>query len=102
MKIIWTNSAVLNLEGIKNYIALDSHYYAVELTEKIISAVEKLNAFPRLGREVPEIKKEDIREIIYGNYRIIYRLDAEVLYIIAVIHCARDLDRLKLNPWEVL
>jgi toxin ParE1/3/4 len=102
MKIIWTNSAVLNLEGIKNYIAQDSHYYAVELTEKIIGAVEKLSAFPRLGREVPEIKKEDIREIIYGNYRIIYRLDAEVLYIIAVIHCARDLDRLKLNPWEVL
>ena len=88
MKIIWTKSAVLNLESIKNYIAQDSQYYAVELTEKIFGAVEKLSDFPRLGREVPEIKKENIREIIYGNYRILYRIDTEVLYIIAIVHAA--------------
>lgn len=102
MKIIWTKSAVVNLENIKNYISQDSTYYAIEFTEKIIGAVEKLNAFPRLGREVPEIRKENIREIIYGNYRILYRVDIEVLYIIAIIHAARDLTRMKLEPWEIL
>lgn len=101
MKIIWTKSAVSNLEGIKEYIAQDSQYYAVEMIEKIIGAVEKLSAYPRLGREVPEIKKENIREIIHGNYRILYRLDSEVLYIIAIIHTARDLNKVKLNPWEI-
>lgn len=102
MKIIWTKSAFLNLESIKNYISQDSEYYAVELIEKIFGAVEKLSAFPRLGREVPEIKKENIREIIYGNYRILYRIDIEVLHIIAIIHAARDLTQIKLNPWEIL
>ncbi len=101
MRIIWTQSAVLNLEGIKEYIAQDSQYYAVEFVEKIIGAVEKLGVFPRLEREVPEIKKENIREIIYGNYRILYGLDSEVLYIIAIIHTARDLNKVKLNPWEI-
>ena len=100
MKIIWTKSAVLNLESIKNYIAQDSQYYAVELTEKIFGAVEKLGVFPRLGREVPEIKKENIREIIYGNYRILYKIGTDILYIIAIIHAARDLNQIKLNPWE--
>jgi len=97
MKIIWTKSAVLNLESIKSYIAQDSQYYSVELTEKIFGAVEKLSGFPRLGREVPEIKKENIREIIYGNYRILYRIDTEVLYIIAIIHATRDFNQVKLN-----
>jgi toxin ParE1/3/4 len=101
MRIIWTKSAVINLENIKNYIAQDSEFYAVELTEKILGAVEKLSAFPRLGREVPEIKKENIREIIYGNYRILYQIDIEDLYIIAIIHAARDLNHIKLNPWEI-
>ena len=100
MKIIWTRSAVLNLESIKNFIAQDSQYYAVELIEKIFGAVEKLSVFPRLGREVPEIKKENIREIIYGNYRILYRIDSEVLFVIAIIHAARDLNQIKLSPWE--
>ena len=71
------------------------------MTEKILGAVEKLSVFPRLGREVPEIKKESIREIIYGNYRILYKIDTEVLYIIAIIHAARDLNQIKLNPWEI-
>ncbi|HBC32151.1 MAG TPA: type II toxin-antitoxin system RelE/ParE family toxin [Clostridiales bacterium] len=101
MKIIWTKSAVLNLESIKSYIAQDSQYYAVELIEKVFGAVEKLSVFPRLGREVPEIKKENIREIIYRNYRILYRIDTEVLYIIAIIHAARDFNQVKLNQWEI-
>lgn len=102
MKIIWTKSAVLNLENIKNYIAQESECYAIELIEKIFGAVEKLNDFPRLGREVPEAKREDVREIIYGNYRIMYKTDKEILYILAIIHGARDLNNIKPNPWEIL
>ncbi|HZH88529.1 MAG TPA: type II toxin-antitoxin system RelE/ParE family toxin [Chitinophagaceae bacterium] len=82
-------------------MAQDSEYYAVELTERIIGAVEKLSIFPRLGREVPEIKKENIREILYSSYRILYRIDSEFLYIIAIIHAARDLNNVELNPWEI-
>jgi len=82
-------------------LAQDSEYYAVELTERIIGAVEKLSIFPRLGREVPEIKKENIREILYSSYRILYRIDSEFLYIIAIIHAARDLNNVELNPWEI-
>jgi plasmid stabilization system protein ParE len=102
MRIIWTKSAVANLENIKNYIAKDSEYYATEFAAKILGIVDKLSVFPRLGREVPEVKREDIREIIHNNYRIMYRIEKEMLLILAVIHAARDLNNIKPSPWEII
>ena len=102
MKIIWTKSAVSSLENIKNYIALESEYYAIDLIEKIISAVEKLSNFPRLGRQVAEAKSEDVREIIYGSYRIIYKSDKDTVYILAIIHGARNINNLNPRPWEIV
>ena len=102
MKIVWTKSAVINLGNLKNYVAQDSEFYATELVTKIIDAIEKLDQFPRLGREVPEIKRDDIREIIYNNYRIIYKVERETLFVLAVIHAARDIYNIKPNPWEII
>jgi toxin ParE1/3/4 len=72
------------------------------LIGRIIRAVESLSHFPRLGRVVPEVKRQEIREIIYSHYRIIYRLDKEILYILAIIHATRDIKRVKPNPWDVV
>lgn len=102
MKIIWTEPAILDLETIKEYIAKDSEYYASRFVEKVIYAVEKLIGFPRLGRQVPELNKDEIRELLYNNYRIIYKLNSTELYILAVIHAARELNKLNLNPWEII
>ena len=53
-----------------------------------------------MGRVVPEAQLEDIREILYRTYRIIYRIIGERVEVIAVIHGSRDLLGQEPKPWE--
>jgi len=94
MIIELTEPAQNDLESIKNYIKKDSLYYANIFIQKIFISIEKLEAFPRIGRIVPEYKIENIREIIYKDYRIIYKIDdtKNIIYIVAIIHGSRDLE----------
>jgi toxin ParE1/3/4 len=57
--------------------------------ERIIAAVERLLVNPRSGRMVPELGDEAIREVIHGNYRIVYRVRGDVVEIATVFHGAR-------------
>ncbi len=102
MKIVWTEPALCDLEGIRDYIRKDSEFYARRFVEKIFTAVEKLGAFPEIGRPVPEADDENIRELIYRDYRIMYRLEKQRILILTVIHGARDLNHREIKPWEVL
>ncbi len=102
MNIRWTEPAVLDLESIRNYIARDSEYYATEFIGRILDAVEKLYMLPSMGRKVPEAYDDNIREIIFYNYRIIYMIErADSILVLAVIHAARDLNSINPCPWEV-
>ena len=74
MKIVWAEPALCDLKGIRDYIRKDSEFYARRFVEKIFAAVEKLERFPGIGRPVPEADDENIRELIYRDYRIMYRL----------------------------
>jgi plasmid stabilization system protein ParE len=101
MKIRWTDPAIESLRNLHGYIAKDSEIYASNFIQRIVLAVEKLGAFPRLGRVVPEADEETIRELLYQNYRIIYRLKSEFIEILTVIHGRRDLGSVKPAPWEI-
>ena len=82
----------MTLELFANYIAHDSSRYAHLFASKVFNSVLRLEDFPMSGRIVPEIEQEDIREIILGNYRIIYRISGENVYILTVYHSARLFD----------
>ena len=86
MKLIWTELAVEKLEEIADYIALDNPPAALRRVGTIQKSVNKLTNFPQLGREVPEIKRSDIREIIDENYRVIYRVEMERISILTIRH----------------
>ncbi len=101
MTLEWTRSAIRDVQNLRNYIALDSAAYAERFVQKIIEAVEKAAVFPRVGRKVPEADEENIREILYGNYRIFYRIDESRILVLMVIHGARDLTQLAPKPWEI-
>lgn len=101
MKILWTDPAVQDLRNLHDYIARDSEVYASSFVQRIILAVDRLTEFPRLGRVVPEADQELIRELLYQNYRIIYRIKSELIEILTVIHGRRDLGSHKPAPWEV-
>lgn len=91
MKIIWSEPAIFDLENIRDYIAKDSVYYAAIFVEKIIVAIEKVAAFPLIGRIVPECHNKNIREVIYQNYRIIYKISDKTIFILTVVHAGRNL-----------
>jgi len=86
VKIIWSPLAIDRVAEIAEYIAQDSPNSAQKWVESTFQVVERLEKFPKSGRIVPEIIQDDFREIIHGNYRIIYRLQTEIVSILTVRH----------------
>ena len=100
MKIEWSEPAVSDLTGIYDYIARDSEQYANRFVQKIFDSVEQLQQFPELGRRVRESDDELIRELIYQNYRIIYRIEPDRVLVLTVLHGGRNLEQMQPKPWE--
>ena len=86
MKIIWSPLAIDRVAEIAQYITKDSQNSAQKWVDSIFRVVERLEQFPKSGRVIPEMMQDDFREIIYGNYRIIYRLYPENVSILTVRH----------------
>lgn len=99
MRVVWTEPAVEDLEGIKQYIQRDSAFYAARVVERVIDRVERLAGLPRCGRVVPEAGREDIREVYCYDYRVIYRVKDDRITVLTVVHGSRDLGRLGSPPW---
>jgi toxin ParE1/3/4 len=89
VKIVWTEFALEDLRLTHDYIAKDSKTYADRFIDKLIARVDQLEAFPKSGRVVPEFDNTDIRELIEGNYRIIYEIKPDHIGIIRIHHAAR-------------
>jgi len=71
-EIVWADNALDDLRSIYSYIAEDSLFYAERLVNEIFDRVSFLPLHPQIGRVVPEKNDIDIREVIEGNYRIVY------------------------------
>lgn len=99
-RVEWTEPAVADLENIRNYIARDSTDYADAIVERLILSVDQLEAFPESGRRVPESADTKVRELLVESYRIIYRRRKSAVQILAVLHGARHLTKMKPNPWS--
>jgi toxin ParE1/3/4 len=90
VKVIWTARSLKDLEEIGEYISKDSSKYAELTLEKLIETANLIEHNQLIGRIVPEVKQKIIREIITGNYRIIYKTKAkEYAYILTVHHSSR-------------
>ena len=86
MKIVWSPLAIERVTEIAEYIARDNPDAATRWVESAFAAVGRLSAFPETGRHVPEIPRADLREILFGNYRIIYRLGRAEVSVLTVRH----------------
>jgi plasmid stabilization system protein ParE len=93
--LIWTTNARKDLKEIYEYIAADSKYYAKSFVEKIKVNTKKLKSFPKIGRIVPEYNQDEIRELIYYSYRIIYKITKQNIFIVSIFHASRDLIKAK-------
>lgn len=92
--IRWSPLAVSNFEQIVNYISQDSKTYSMIFASNVLTLIESIPLFPKSGRMVLEYKDENLRERIYGNYRIIYRIKEDVIEIVAITHGSRMVDNL--------
>ncbi len=90
MTVMWAPSALDDVESIAEYIAKDSVEIASVFVGKILDATDRLQKFPFSGRVIPEIMDSDRREVIYGAYRIMYRIEHEEVWITGIMHGARD------------
>ncbi len=88
-EIRWTPQASDDLEAIAEFISLDSPHYASLFVVDVLDAVERLEIFPDSGRVVPELNEHSVREIILGNYRIVYRIQYTTVEILTIYHSAR-------------
>jgi addiction module RelE/StbE family toxin len=91
VKLIWTDQAINDLGDIGDYIGENSEKYAKFTVKKLFERSEILKTFPQAGRIVPEKNEENVRELIEGNYRIIYEIvSVDQINILTVYHSARD------------
>ncbi|MCY4489769.1 MAG: type II toxin-antitoxin system RelE/ParE family toxin [Deltaproteobacteria bacterium] len=91
MKTHWTRTAVEHLLAIYEHIAQDAPLYAQRVVDRITRRSEQIAQFPESGRIVPEYEAPDVREVIERPYRIIYRVKAERVEVLAVLHGAQRL-----------
>ncbi len=76
MQLNFLTSAFEDIEAIREYMAQSSPAAAQRFVDAVFTRVEQLENFPQMGRAVPELRNETIRELLYRQYRIIYKLRA--------------------------
>ena len=86
----WSVPARNDLKQIHNYIANDSKYYARRVIQEIVAKTSTLTDSPEIGRVVPEIGDQNIRELIVYSYRLVYEISARGIEILAIIHGRKD------------
>ena len=85
-RLVWSPEAIEDVEKIAEYIERDSKFYAKSVVEKIFDTVQKIKCFPMIGRIVPEIGGQNIRELFIYSYRLVYQVKNNQILIVAVIH----------------
>jgi len=78
LKVAWSPLALEKLETIAKFIALDKPSAAEEWVNDIFDRTELLGSQPEMGREVPELLGSSYREIVFGGYRIIYKIEHDI------------------------
>ena len=88
--VVWSLQARSDLKAIFDYIARDSAHYARKVVQEIAAKPDMLERHPRLGRMVPELSDENVRQLLIYSYRIIYEIVDEDIVILTIVHQRRD------------
>lgn len=101
-QVRWSLTAGNDLQDIEDFIARDSALHAITFVDRVVESAETLLKTPRIGRMVPEFNRPDLRELIFRDYRIVYLLQNDEVFILRVVHGSRDLLTLvRREPWEI-
>jgi addiction module RelE/StbE family toxin len=91
-QVRWSPQVAQDLKEICDYIGRDSPRYAALFAERVFTVVEMIAQFPLAGGIVPEYGRDDVRERLIHNYRLVYRLrGGDTIQLVTLIHGARIL-----------
>lgn len=93
MRIRWKRRAQEDLDAIREFIGRDSRRYASRFAANLVRSLQSLRRFPELGEMVPQLRDHDIRERLFGNYRILDKIEKGTPQILTIVHAARDLKK---------
>ena len=96
-ELIWTEPALLDLDQVAEYIALDDPFAAGNYVQKVFDSVERLTIYPNSGKRPAELPRTPYREIIVPPCRIFYRVENDTAYILYVMRSERLLHRFLLD-----
>jgi plasmid stabilization system protein ParE len=99
-KVLWTESAVQDLEEILAYIAADSPTDARKMLRRLQGRAASLESMPGRGRVVPELAAfgfKTWRELVVKPYRVVYRIERKTVYVLLIVDSRRDLEELLLK-----
>ncbi len=89
--VVWTDEALDDLKAIVTYYKRKSPSYAASIADRLYESVKVLEKNSRLGRKVPEIDHDLVRELIVERYRVIYQLDEKRVEVVTILHSRQDL-----------
>ncbi len=98
--MIWAPRAIARAAEIAEFIAADRPGAAERWVTRLFAKAATLQHHTRRGRKVPELNRDDIRQVRYGNYRIIYRIDPKRVVVLTVRHSRRQWDPAEVKPDE--
>ena len=99
-QIVWAESALLELNDVAEYIALDKPSAAQSLVQDVFARIELLEQAPKSGRVPPELKRSRYREVLVGPCRIFYRPTQDSIFVLHVMRSERMLRRYILSERE--
>ena len=88
--LIWSPRSIADLEEIRAYIAADSPAWGELTVRRLVAAVERLGQYPDSGRMVPERQSAELREVVSGKFRIVYRRTPDRVEIATAFRGSRD------------
>jgi plasmid stabilization system protein ParE len=89
--VVWTARSRDDLVDIFRFIARDNRTAAERWIARLIARAEVAGVAPLGGRVVPELRREDVREVFLRTYRIVYRVAGEDLRVLTVFEGHRRL-----------
>lgn len=89
MKLTWTETASEDALSIHAYIAKQSELYADAVYEKLLVRAQQLLNHPQLGSILPELERDDVREVFVHSFRLVYQVLPDEIRVLTVIHGAR-------------
>jgi toxin ParE1/3/4 len=96
-EVIWSETALQDLDRIAEYIALSNLDAAKDLVTMVFDKLERLISFPESGKVPPELEGLNYREVVASPCRVFYKFESGKVFVLHVMRQEQDLNRFLIN-----